>query len=531
MAQRHHPFRVHSLTTRAGLSIAIPCSLLWAGLAATAIRAESPSRPRPNVLFIAVDDLRPELGCYGAAAVQSPNIDALAARGTTFLRAYCQQAVCNPSRASIMTGLRPDTLKVWDLWTDFRKTTPDAVTIPQHFGRHGYRTACIGKIFHNVIPDPRSWTDEKIYVEGFPFDPDAVYVSAGELEWLDGRKRELTAIGQDRQRIDRFGKWYLKAAATEAPDCPDNAYYDGAQTDAALQKITELARQDAPFFFAIGYYRPHLPFNAPQRYWDLYDRDAIPLAPNRDLPQNAPPMAINMLRELRGYRDFADVPRPDQGTLAESRQRLLKHGYYASVSYIDAQIGRLLAQLDKLAIADETIVVLWGDNGWKLGEHNSWCKMTNYEVDARVPLIIRAPHAPGAGQRCERLVELVDVYPTLCELAMLPVPEQLEGTSLRPLLEDPKRKWKPAVFHQFLREGIWVGPDGLEYMGYSVRTETHRYVRWVTWPEKKFAAEELYDHGNDPHESKNVVSDAAQRAVLDELRRWHEEGWQAAQPN
>ena len=265
---------------------------------------------KPNVLFIAVDDLRPELGCYGNDAIKSPRIDALAKQGTVFLQAYCQQAVCNPSRASIMTGLRPDSLRVWDLRTDFRKTTPNAVTIPQHFGRYGYRTVCIGKIFHNTIPDPQSWTDEKLYVDGYPFDPDAVYVSDEQKDWLERRKKELIATGGDQKRIDRFGMWYLKAAATEAPECPDSSYYDGAQTDAAIEKLSELAVGDAPFFVAVGYYRPHLPFNAPKKYWDLYNRDTIPLAKHDKLTADAPLMSINTMRELRGYYDFADMPGP-----------------------------------------------------------------------------------------------------------------------------------------------------------------------------------------------------------------------------
>ncbi len=493
---------------------------------------EIPGKTAINVLFIAVDDLRPELGCYGAAHVHSPNIDALAAGGMVFDRAYCQQAVCNPSRASIMTGLRPDTLQVWTLGVDFRTKMPNAVTIPHHFAKHGYRTVNIGKVFHNIFPDEVSWTDPVMYVDGFPFDPDAVYAGEQELAWLENRKAELIAAGKDKQRIDKFGQWYLKASATESADVPDNANYDGAQTDVAIEKLAELAADEKPFFFGIGYYRPHLPFNAPKKYWELYDRDAIPLATNPGLTKDAPLMAINTMRELRGgYYDFANSLRPDEGSLDEARQRLLKHGYLASVSYVDAQIGRLMKQLEDLGIADSTIVVLWSDHGWKLGEHNSWCKMTNYEIDARVPLIVRAPGMAKAGSRCNALVELVDVFPALCEMTNQPVPENLEGTSFAPLLADPDRDGKAAVFHQFLREGIWTAPNGIEYMGHAIRTDQHRYVRWVTWPEKKSAAEELYDLTEDPSEMINVASREENAALLAELRERLDRGYRSAFPN
>ncbi len=508
---------------------AIACEILVLVLMPIVVCGAATTPARPNVLFIAVDDLRPELGCYGVDSVKSPNIDALAAGGTVFHRAYCQQAVCNPSRASIMTGLRPDTLKVWDLRTDFRQTTPHAVTVPQYFGRQGYRTVCIGKIFHNTIPDDASWTDRKLYVDGFPFDPDAVYVGDEQLGWLANRKRELISMGKGKQRIDRFGMWYLKASATEAPDCPDNAYYDGAQTDLAIQSLSQLSAGEPPFFFAIGYYRPHLPFNAPKKYWDLYDRDALPLAGHGELTANAPLMSINTMRKLRGYYDFADVPRPDEGTLTERQQRLLKHGYYASVSYVDAQVGRLIHHLETLGVADKTIVVLWGDHGWKLGEHNSWCKMTNYEVDTRVPLIVKVPGGTAV-RDCDQLVEFVDVYPTLCELAGLPIPESLEGTSFVPLLKEARSNWKLAAFSQFLREGIWTAPDGVEYMGYTVRTKSNRYVRWLTWPDKQFAAEELYDHRRDPQETVNVAADPAYRKTLAALRQQLADGWKKARP-
>jgi arylsulfatase A-like enzyme len=468
---------------------------------------------RPNVLFIAVDDLRPELGAYGASHVKSPRIDELARTGAMFTHAYCQQALCNPSRASVMTGLRPDTLRVWNLPTSFRDTKPDAVTIPQTFRANGYYAACIGKIFHNSFPDDASWSEPEMHLDGFPFDPDAVYRGDEDTAWIERRKTELKAEGRERQYVDKYGHWYLKSAATEAADVPDNAYYDGAQTDAAIRKLGELHARRQPFFFGAGFYRPHLPFNAPKKYWDLYDRAKIPLSPNPFPPANAPPMAHNRNRELRGYRDFSAAPLPSEGPVSEAEARLLRHGYFASVSYVDAQIGRLLDELDRLGIRDNTIVVLWGDHGWKLGDHNSWGKMTNYEIDTRVPLLIRAPGL-GGGKVCNGLVELVDIYPTLCDLAGLAKPPVLEGLSLLPLLKDPKRKAKSSVFSQYLRDGVWTAPDGVAHMGYSIRTERHRYVEWYRWKDMQPVATELYDEVRDPLENVSLQGDARIRGML-----------------
>lgn len=486
---------------------------------------------RPNVLFIAVDDLRPELGCYGNAYVKSPNIDRLAQNGMRFTRAYCQSAVCNPSRASLLTGLRPDTIKVWDLQTDFRDNMPDAVTLPQYFKNNGYHSVGIGKIYHNTIPDPLSWSEPKLHIAGYPFDPDAVYRKPETVEYLEKRKKEIIAAGKQDRYIDRLGEWYLKATATEIVDMPDNVYYDGAQTDVALEKLKQLKRMGKPFFFGIGYYRPHLPFNAPKKYWDIYDRDAIPLAENDYVPRNAPLMAINTLRELRGYTDFRDTPHPAEGQISEQETRLLKHGYLASVSYVDAQVGRLLDALDRFGLRDNTIVILWGDHGWKLGEHNSWCKMTNYEIDTRAPLIISAPRMKNKNMECNKLVEFVDIYPTLCELAGLKIPQNLEGISAVPLMRNPDRPWKKAVFSQFLREGIWVAPDGIEYMGYSIRTDRYQYVEWMNWETKEYVAYELYDHEIDPQQNNNIAGLPQNEQIVKRLSAQLKAGWRAALPN
>lgn len=484
----------------------------------------------PNILFIAVDDLRPELGCYGTKYIKSPNIDRLAEDGIVFTQSFCQSAVCNPSRASLLTGLRPDRIKVWDLKTDFRDTSPEVVTLPQHFRNNGYHTVGIGKIFHNTLPDSLSWSEPKLHIKGYPFDPDAVYRDEKNVASIEERKKMIIEEGKEQRYIDRIGEWYLKDVAYEIVDGPDNIYFDGAQTDVALKKIEELANSEKPFFFAIGYYRPHLPFNVPKKYWDMYVRENIPLAENDYLPKSSPLMAINNLRELRGYTDFKTITHPSDGKLSEEQSRALKHGYLASVSYIDAQVGKLLNKLKELKIDDNTIIVLWGDHGWKLGEHGSWCKMTNYNIDTNAPLIFSTPTLKGKGIKSKQLVEFVDIYPTLCDLAGLPIPKSLEGISAVPLFDDPSRLWKKAAFSQFLREGIWVAPDGIEYMGYSVRTEKYRYTEWVNWESKELAAIELYDQNLDPDENINVANIEEYKTIVTEYAEKLKLGWRYALP-
>ena len=402
----------------------------------------------PNILFIPVDDLRPELGAYGDAFVKTPHIDQLAEQGVVFTRAYCQQAVCNPSRASLLTGLRPDSIQVWDLRTSFRTTVPDAITLPQYFKQHGYITIGLGKTFHNNDPDTISWSMTPENIKGYPFDPDAVYANEENLEIQRMKIEQLKNAGLSR--IDPCGYWYVKANATENADVDDDFYYDGAQTTRAIEILNELKAENKPFFLSVGYYRPHLPFNAPKKYWDMYDRDSIPLAENMYVPENIPSYLVHGDAELRGYSDCHDLPLPNETPWDENRQKEIKHGYYASVSYTDAQIGRLLDALEQLGLAENTIVVLWGDHGWKLGEHNGWCKQTNFEIDTRVPFIISGAGVKAKGQQSHALTELVDIYPSLCQMAGLPIPEYLQGTSLVPLLENPDLEWKSAAYSQFL---------------------------------------------------------------------------------
>lgn len=456
--------------------------------------ASADETKRPNVLFIAVDDLRPELGCYGCESIKSPNIDALGRTGLIFNRAYCQQAVCNPSRASLLTGLRPDTLRVWDLITNSRDTMPRAVTLPQHFKQHGYRTVGMGKIYHNTFPDQKSWSIPKP-----PVRDTAMYSDESLQRWNQYR-RQMREAGKSDAAINR-----MRGPATDDEDVADSRRHDGKLCDMALEHMRELADRNEPFFLAVGFFQPHLPWTPPKKYWDMYDPTKIPEATNQFLPRNMPSVAFSTrskggMYELCDYFDFADAPSPFDGSLTEAQRRRLKHGYYAAVSFIDAQVGRLTAELARLELDDDTIVILWGDHGWKLGEHNGWCKQTNYEIDTRVPMIIRVPGAQSCGTKTDALVEFVDIYPTLCALADLPIPDTLEGDSLAGLLDRSTQQIRTSAASQFPRL-----QDGRRYMGYTIRTDRYRLVLWIDRETFETTDLELYDQQLDPQENTNIA--------------------------
>jgi len=477
---------------------------------------------RTNVLFIAVDDLRPSLGCYGDREAVTPNADRLAARGVVFTRAYCQQAVCNPSRASLMTGLRPDTIKVWDLKSHFRHELPDeqrdlpqhcagthfreaeqsCITLPQHFMKHGYHTQCIGKIYHGSprTQDPESWSvPEKLNV-------------AGEDAALN------PYILRENQHPEVFGG---KMRSSECVDVADDAYPDGKVAHEAVRALREI--KDKPFFLAVGFRKPHLPWCAPKRYWDCYDRDALGLPVDAHRPEGAPECALHNSRELRGYRDI-----PSDGPLTNEKTMELRHAYYAVTSYMDAQLGKVLDELDRLGLADSTAILLYGDHGYHLGEKELWCKTTNYELDTNAPLILSMPGWTTPGSQIGALVEFVDVYPTLAELCGLPVPEGLEGISMAPLLDDPHRPWKRAAFSQFPRPWFYKGDP--EVMGYTIRTERHRCTEWLGFKTREVRARELYDHQDDPGEMHNLADRPGYAETVEEMSRILHAGWRAARP-
>lgn len=456
-----------------------------------------------NVLFIAVDDLRPQLGCYGQREIISPNIDRLASEGLLFERTYCQQAVCAPSRASILSGCRPDTTRIYDLNTPLRKAMPDVLSLPQHFRENGYETLSIGKIYHHPSDDARGWSVKPYRAGTFP---EGKWVGRGYLT------QEAAQAVREYERKNPGSQG--RGPAFEAADVPDNYYPDGANVDHAIEELRRL--KDKPFFMAMGFYKPHLPFNAPKKYWDMYDRSRIRLADNPFAPKEVTPYSLTDFGELRSYTNI-----PAKGPVGDDLARELIHGYCACVSYTDSQTGRLLDELDRLGIRDHTVIILWGDHGWKLGEHGSWCKHTNFELDTHVPMIISAPGRKNRGGRTAALTEFVDIYPSLCEVCSLDVPKHCEGTSFVGLMDDPNRRWKKAAFSQYPRGKV---------MGYSMRTQRYRYTEWQERSGGGIVASELYDHATDDAENKNIAARDDMKEVVAELSGMLREGWKAALP-
>ncbi len=446
---------------------------------------------KPNVLLICVDDLKPTIGAYGDKLAKTPHLDRLAARSVLFERAYCNQAVCSPSRNALMTGLRPQTLGIYDLPTNFRKARPDAVTLAQHFQRAGYRTEAMGKIFHvghGNNEDASSWSVPH-------FQAKSIGYALAENNAQVTREEALFA-NQPAWKLPR-------GAAYESADVSDDTYGDGKIANEAVERLRAARERGGPFFMAVGFLKPHLPFCAPKKYWDLYDRAAFALPERRTPPEGAPNVAPTSWGELRQYKGI-----PENGALPDDLQRTLIHGYYAATSYMDAQLGRVLAALDETGLAANTIIVLWGDHGWHLGDHGMWCKHTNYEQAARIPLLIAAPGAK-AGAKTAALVETVDLYPTLAELAGLPAPAKLDGQSFAAVLRDPTAAARESVTH--------VYPRGGGLIGRAVRTARHRFVEWKKPGESPEAATlELYDYETDPLETKNLA--AEQPEVVARLR-------------
>jgi arylsulfatase A-like enzyme len=494
---------------------ALGAGLLGGALAgAGAAFGAAAGKSRPNVLFIAVDDLRTQLGCYGHGQMISPNIDRLAAGGALFERAYCQQAVCAPSRASLLSGCRPDTTRIYDLNTPLRKAMPDVLSLPQHFKNHGYTTYSLGKIYHHRSDDLVGWSNRPFHAQGAwqgrgYLDP----ASVAEMQKADAAKR--AAAKQAGRAKKAAGPSLGIGPAFEGPDVADGDYPDGKNVDLAIAQLRKWAKTGEPFFLALGLYKPHLPFNAPRRYWDMYPRDRIQLPTNTRPPTDAPDFALTNWGELRQYTNI-----PKQGRCDDALARTLIRAYYACVTYIDALLGRVLAELDRLKLRDNTAIVLWGDHGWKLGEYGCWSKHTNFELDTHAPLLLAGPGI-RPGTRTRALTEFVDIYPTLCELCGLPVPDHCEGVSLLPLMKAPDRPWKTAAFSQYPRGRV---------MGYSMRTDRYRYNRWIERKGGKVLARELYDHEADPGENANLAGKPACAELVKRLDAQCAAGWKAARP-
>jgi len=451
------------------------------------------SEPQPNVLFIITDDLSTTLGCYGAEGVSTPNLDKLASRGRLFERAYCQASLCNPSRTSIMTGRRPHETNILANPPHFRGRYPRITTLPEHFKANGYHSVGIGKIYHNwgqsIHGDPQSWSE-----------PETNHWAAHYHDWyIPGRPYQM--------HFD-----IKKGPAVQCEDVPDEAYVDGRTANAAVNKLREL--KETPFFLAVGFWKPHLPYNAPKKYWDLYDRDDLPPVKCPAPVEGVPEIAYVNSNEARSY---TDVPR--EGPISPKQKQELRHGYLAAISYLDAQVGKILDELDRLELADNTIVVFLSDHGYHAGEHGQFGKWTNFEIGTRVPLIIAAPGMARRGASTKSIVELVDLYPSLLELAGLSPPgrQELAGVSLAPILEDPEAEVKNWAVSQISRP-LWAGPD-YEVVGSTLRTPRLRYNQWADRKTGEVLAEELYDLSDDSWNADNLANAARHSDKREQLRK------------
>ncbi len=463
--------------------------LLLLVIAACGTGNKNTATKKMNVLFIAVDDLKPNLGCYGDTVAISPNIDKLASQATIFRNNQCQQAVCGPSRASLLTGWRPDKTEIWNLHTLIRDKHPDVVTLPQYFKNNGYQTAARGKIFDlrsvDKMHDKISWT--------FPYE----YPNVDR--WIGTKERLIT------QNVD----------------LPDSKFIDGKIAEQGIELLEKMAKNNKPFFLAVGFKKPHLPFVAPKKCWDLYDRSKLKLAEFRKHSKDTPEFAFQPGWELRHGYDHV----PPEGPLPVDMQKELIHGYYACISHADQQIGKLLNKLDELGLRENTIIILWGDHGWHLGDHLMWCKHTNFEQATRAPLIIYSPKLKSKTY-IDTPTEFVDIFPTLCSLTGLQIPKNLDGKDLVPLMNHSVRRVKDYALSQFKRKN---GKQNLE--GYTLRTDKYRYTVWVPravrnggeFKEEDVVAYELYDYEKDPLETENHYNKPGYEKIQEKLKQYMED--------
>lgn len=453
------------------LNILLSCLVFSTALAQT----------RPNVLFIVVDDLRPQTASYGKPFMHTPNIDRLANRGVLFERAYCMVPTCGASRAAVMTSLRPARNRFIDHRAWAERDAPDVTALNTQFKAHGYNTISLGKVYHHRDDEVDGWSE-------LPWK--------SQKEGYQNRAAKEEAIAADRARYP--GKRQHLGPTIERAIAPDDAYPDGDTARVAVERLRELnAQPDQPFFLAVGFNKPHLPFTAPQRYWDLYDHAKIDLPKNYHAPEDAPDGAVHDSGEMRVYAGV-----PPEGPVDEAMARDLIHGYYACVSFADAQVGRLLDELDRLGMTENTIVVLWGDHGWQLGEHSMWVKHSCFETSMHAPLLVAAPTTTGVrpGTRVSSLVEFIDIYPALCELTDLPIPAHVQGESFVPLMRDPTLPGKPYAVGRFLA-------------GDTIRSDQARYSVYTT-PTGEVTGSMLYDHGTDPNENVNIVNRENSNAAM-----------------
>ena len=494
----HHASHAPPRATPAGRARpGIHGRLLWAalfllpGLQPAVSGAPAAMKPRPNVLFVVLDDLSQRLGCYGDPVAKTPHLDRLAARGTVFTRAFCQQPVCGPSRASFMSGRRPDSLGIWSMTRYLYDAHPDAVTIPEWFFRNGYTALSIGKV-----------------LGGYGGEADFKKLSVPDRRTGGKTKDEFAMPGGGPLPPN-----LAKDPLCENRDVPDEACFDTHSVNLAISELRVLAGQPAPFFLALGLFKPHSPYKVPKKYWDLHS--GIPPVYPAGRPRGAPELAFHANHEILGE------PGTHRKLSGESVSEI-RRGYYAAVSYADAQLGRVLDALEELQLRDKTIVVVIGDNGFHLGEHDTWGKMTLFGPDARVPLLIIAPGVGAPGTKTRALSELVDLFPTLTELCGLPAPPLLDGASLVPVLRDPEATVKTGVLTQHPRPALYWG-GGREaqpqVMGYALRTDRWSYHEWRDFQTGRVVSQELYDEEADPLETVNLAGTmeaAARMPVLAE---------------
>ncbi len=439
----------------------------------------SQAKSPPNVLFIAVDDLRPQLACYGQTQMKTPHFDALAKRSVLFERAYCMVPTCGASRASLMTSLRPTPKRFVTYTARADKEAPQAVTLNTLFKRNGYTTISLGKIFHFPDDNVDGWSEKPWRPATSDYqDPQAV----------------KQAIAAQKAKYPKRTK--IRGMAYEAADRLDDNYRDHQTANKAIDYLNRFAKEpESPFFLAVGFFKPHLPFCAPKKYWDLYAIDTIDIPDNYGPPKNAPDGAVHSSGELRAYAGI-----PPKGPVDRETARHLIHGYYACVSFIDAQLGRLLATLDETGLSQNTIIVLWGDHGWQLGEHGMWNKHSCFETSMHTPLFISMPGIKPA--RVASLTEFIDIYPTLCELTSIQHPQHVQGTSVVRWMKNPSLPGKPAAVGRYR-------------LGDTIRSDQYRYSEYRDKNGAgKLTGRMLYDHSSDPNENTNVVDDKESRSTV-----------------